>query len=208
VRPSSATSPRAQSSPTRSVATSSFSKAPAPPSRLSRPTRPCSWWALRRAPADLVVGPGAEAAAAARAIEAAIAEARPALRVCACVFRPRPIEPVAGRRVFFATTAPAALLPSLTAHLERAHGCTVVGSSPHLSDRTRLRADLDAAAGTFDLLLTELKAAAVDVVAEAGDAAGVPVVLCDNVPEGAGCDLDAALIDVAALAAGRGGARR
>jgi cyclic 2,3-diphosphoglycerate synthetase len=163
---------------------------------------------LRLDAADLVVVTGAEDEAAARAIEAAIAEARPALRVCACVFRPRPIEPVAGRRVFFATTAPAALLPSLTAHLERAHGCTVVGSSPHLSDRTRLRADLDAAAGTFDLLLTELKAAAVDVVAEAGDAAGVPVVLCDNVPEGAGCDLDAALIDVAALAAGRGGARR
>ncbi len=37
-------------------------------------------------------------------------------------------------------------------------------------------------AGRYDLLLTELKAAAIDVVAAAGAEAGVPTVLCDNVP--------------------------
>jgi cyclic 2,3-diphosphoglycerate synthetase len=37
-------------------------------------------------------------------------------------------------------------------------------------------------AGRYDLLLTELKAAAIDVVAAAGSEAGVPTVLCDNEP--------------------------
>jgi len=117
--------------------------------------------------------------------------ARPDARASAVTFRPRPLEPVAGRRAFLATTAPEALLPVLREHLEREYGCEVVAASACLSDRSRLRADLAAAADSFDVLLTELKAAAIDVVAEAGEFAGVPTVLLDNVPRVvAGDDLD------------------
>ena len=150
---------------------------------------------LRLASADAVVIAGAEPALVTSAdIEALLAHvrvARPDARASAVTFRPRPLEPVAGRRAFLATTAPEALLPVLREHLEREYGCEVVAASACLSDRSRLRADLAAAADSFDVLLTELKAAAIDVVAEAGEFAGVPTVLLDNVPRVvAGDDLD------------------
>jgi cyclic 2,3-diphosphoglycerate synthetase len=142
------------------------------------------------------------------AIRAAIASARPDLPVVATTFRPAPIESVAGKRVFFATTAPAAILPTLSAHLEAEYGCEVVASSANLSNRSLLRADMAAAAGGFDLLLTELKAAAIDVVAAAGEEWGVPTLLCDNVPIAVdGANLAAAIEAVAHAAMARGSAR-
>jgi predicted GTPase len=103
--------------------------------------------------------------------------------------------------VFFATTAPPLLLETLRAHLEETCGCQVVAASTALSDRAALRADLRAHAGSFDLLLTELKAAAIDVVAAAGAEVGVPTVLCDNEPVTLGGDGLDAMIDRAYLLA-------
>jgi cyclic 2,3-diphosphoglycerate synthetase len=141
---------------------------------------------FRLARADAVILAGAEEPVASlvevEAMLAAIAIQRPDLPIACIGFRPLPLESVEGKRVFFATTAPPALLPKLVAYLEAEQGCTVVAASAHLSNRSLLRADLDAAAGTFDVLLSELKAAAIDVVAAAGVQAGVPTVLCDNVP--------------------------
>lgn len=140
---------------------------------------------------------------------AAIHHQRPGVPCVTTTFRPHPIEPVEGKRVFFATTAPEAVLPKLTAHLEERFGCEVAASSANLSNRALLREDMRAAAGTYDLLLTELKAAAIDVVAVAGDEAGVPTVLCDNVPVATdGQDLGALVIAVAETALARGVARR
>ncbi len=143
------------------------------------------------------------------AIRAELARIAPGLQVVATTFRPVPIEPVDGKRVLFATTAPAAITPRLAEHLEAEHGCEVVAVTTALSDRVRLRADLAAHAGGFDVLVTELKAAAIDVVAAAGEEAGVPTVLCDNVPvavdeHGAGILVS----HTAALAVDRGHARK
>ncbi len=140
----------------------------------------------RLARADLAIIATAEepiaTPAEVEAIRKAILSIRPGLPVVATTFRPAPIEPVSGQRVFFASTAPPAILPTLAAHLEARYGCEVVAVSANLSNRSLLRAEMAAAAGRFDLLLTELKAAAIDVVAAAGDEWGVPTVLCDNVP--------------------------
>jgi len=162
--------------------------------------------------ADAVVLATAEEPNASRAeieeLTRAIAELRPGLPVVATTFRPAPIEPVEGARVFFATTAPEAVLPKLTAHLEEEFGCTVAGASPHLSNRSLLRRDMQSCAGEYDVLLTELKAAAIDVVATAGEEAGVPTVLCDNVPVSVdGGDLDELLLGAASLALERGSQR-
>ena len=59
-------------------------------------------------------------------------------------------------------------------------------------------------AGRYDLLLTELKAGAIDVVAAAGEEAGVPTVLGDNVPLATEGDLDGLIDEVAPTAIGRG----
>ncbi len=122
---------------------------------------------------------------------------------------PAPLEPIEGRRVFFATTAPESVAPRLGSHLAEQYGAEVVAVSTHLSDRSRLREDLSRYAGTFDTLVTELKAAAIDVVAAAGEQAGVPTVLCDNVPVAVdGHDLGALVMRAADLAMERGSARR
>ena len=167
----------------------------------------------RLALADLVLLASAEEP---NALEAEVAElgefvrqARPDIPVIAVTFRPKPIEPVVGRKVFFATTAPAEVLPKLSGYLEDVAGCHVVAASANLSDRTKLREEMALAAGRFDLLLTELKAAAIDVVAAAGEETGVRTVLCDNVPVSVdGQDLGAMIDEITRTAIKRGRERQ
>ncbi|MEO8476278.1 MAG: cyclic 2,3-diphosphoglycerate synthetase [Actinomycetota bacterium] len=94
-------------------------------------------------------------------------------------FIPVPLSDVRDARVFFATTAPEAVAARQVEHLTSAHGCDVVGWSARLADRAGLAEDLDAAQG-YDVLLTELKAAAVDVACERALARGAEVVFVDN----------------------------
>lgn len=85
----------------------------------------------------------------------------------------------------------------LRKHLEENEGAQVVGISHQLSNRPRLRADLDACGTQFDVLLTELKAAAVDVATAIGLDLGKQVVYCDNVPVTDGRPLSDYLIKLA-----------
>ncbi len=120
-------------------------------------------------------------------------------------FIPVPLEDVKGERVFFTTTAPGAVAARQVEHLEATHGCTVVGWSARLAERAGLAEDLEGAEG-FDILLTELKAAAVDIGVERALARGAGVVFVDNraiVVEG-DTDLDTALGRVIDLAIERG----
>lgn len=123
-------------------------------------------------------------------------------------FIPVPLVDVKGERVFFTTTAPSAVAERQIAHLEATHGCTVVGWSTRLADRAGLAEDLGGAE-PFDVLLTELKAAAVDVACEQALERGAEVVFVDNraiVVEGP-TDLDTALGEVIDLTLERGRAR-
>jgi cyclic 2,3-diphosphoglycerate synthase len=123
-------------------------------------------------------------------------------------FFPVPLTDVTGRDVFFATTAPGDVAAKQAQHLEAAHGCRVVGWSARLADRAGLVEDLDAARG-YDVLLTELKAAAVDVASERALAAGADVVFVDNRAETVSgqTDLGTALQETIDLAIARGSAR-
>jgi cyclic 2,3-diphosphoglycerate synthetase len=124
-------------------------------------------------------------------------------------FTPVPLEDVRGKRAFFITTAQEAAAAKQAEHLRTAYGCTVVGWSAKLAERAGLAEDLDAAQG-YDVLLTELKAAAVDIGVERALARGAEVVFVDNravVVEGS-ADLDAALGEVIEHALQRGKTRR
>ena len=112
---------------------------------------------------------------------------KPNLAVIPTVFRPRPVGRVEGLRVAYVSTAPAAVLGKLARHLEERYGCEVVATSGNLSDRKRLAVDL-AGMGEAQAYLTEIKAAAVDVVTRRGAAEGKPVFYCDNDPVGVGLD--------------------
>jgi cyclic 2,3-diphosphoglycerate synthase len=118
---------------------------------------------------------------------AAVRKVRPDLVVIPTVFRPRPVGKIEGLRVGYVSTAPPAVLDTLSRHLWEHYGCEVVAASGNLSDRKRLGADLEQMSGV-EAYLTEIKAAAVDVVTRRGSAEGKPVFYCDNDPVGEGLD--------------------
>jgi cyclic 2,3-diphosphoglycerate synthase len=126
----------------------------------------------------------------------AVREVKPELRVIPTVFRPRPVGEVRGLRVAYVSTAPRAVLDTLSRHLEDRYGCQVVGASGNLSDRKALARDLEGMqSARIEAYLTEIKAAAVDVVTRRGAAEEKPVFYCDNDPVGEG--LDETLLELA-----------
>jgi predicted GTPase len=85
-----------------------------------------------------------------------------------------------------------------TTRADRCEGVEPVVASANLARRSELAADLDrAAAEGCDVYLTELKAAAIDTVAERAAADGARVVFVRNRPVGVDADLDAALMGLA-----------
>ena len=127
--------------------------------------------------ADLIVVTMAEAGAG--AVLEPIRRLAPGTPVVETVLRPTPLEPVAGRRVFYVTTASPKAGDTLVAHLESEHGATVVGVSHNLARRPQLAHDLEQIDGA-DVVLVELKAAGVDMAARVALARGVDVIFCDN----------------------------
>jgi cyclic 2,3-diphosphoglycerate synthase len=109
-----------------------------------------------------------------------IARTRPDLPVVPTVFRPRPLADVRGRRVAYFTTAAPRALPALTAHLAEAYGAEVVVACADLARRPALAEAVARAQAKADVFLTEIKAAAIDVVAEAAAGAHRELVFCDN----------------------------
>jgi cyclic 2,3-diphosphoglycerate synthetase len=103
---------------------------------------------------------------------------RPGVPVIATVLRPRPVVSVAGRRTAYFCTAPPAAHRRIAEHLRDEHGADVAYVSGSLADREALRVELDAV--DADVYLVELKAAAVDVVAETALERGLDVVLAAN----------------------------
>jgi cyclic 2,3-diphosphoglycerate synthetase len=101
--------------------------------------------------------------------------------------RLRPLEAVGGRRAAVFTTGPAVV----------DHLGDVVLTSRNLADRARLRHDLEGL--DAEVFVVELKAAAIDLVAETAAARGVDVVLACNDVDAPG--LDEAILELAEVAA-------
>jgi len=132
-------------------------------------------------------------------IEKFIHETNPEAKVIPTIFRPKPLQDIKDKNVLFATTAPESIIHLLVEHLENEYKCNVVGTTPHLSNRPLLQRDIEKHINEADLMLTELKAAAVDVATKDALEAGLEVVYCDNIPlevdESHG-NLDDAIIEV------------
>ena len=133
--------------------------------------------AYRMLVADLVVDTGG----ADRDEIAAIAD----VPVVSAELRVRPVEPLDGRRTAVFTTGPAPV-----EHLD----AEVVHVSRNLARRDLLREELEQI--DADVYLVELKAAAIDVVAEAALARGATVVLAAN--DVVSDDLDERVLDLVA----------
>ncbi|MGX8693914.1 MAG: 2,3-diphosphoglycerate synthetase [Methanobrevibacter sp.] len=117
-----------------------------------------------------------------KAIEEFVCDVNPDATVISTVFRPKPLDDISNKKVLFATTAPEGVKDKLVDYLENNYGCEIIGTTSHLSNRPLLREDMEKYMDKVDVMLTELKAAAVDVATKDAIAAGLEVVYCDNIP--------------------------
>jgi len=101
--------------------------------------------------------------------------------VLSTIFRPHPLKSIRGRKVFLVTTAPEAAGALLEGYLEEREECFLVGRSHSLSNRNVLAQELRGAEKA-EVLLTELKAAAVDVVTRFGREQGKEIIYYHNLP--------------------------
>ena len=115
-------------------------------------------------------------------IEEFVSEVNPEATVISTVFRPKPLGDLTGKKVLFATTAPEDVKDKLVEYLESNFNCEVIGTTAHLSNRPLLREDMEKYMDKADVMLTELKAAAVDVATKDALKAGLEVIYCDNIP--------------------------
>lgn len=115
-------------------------------------------------------------------IEEFISEINPDAKIISTVFRPKPLGDISNKKVLFATTAPDSVKNVLVNYLEDNYSCKVIATTPYLSNRPLLQKDIEKYIGDVDVMLTELKAAAVDVATKDSIEAGLEVVYCDNIP--------------------------
>ena len=95
-----------------------------------------------------------------------INEIKPSAKIVLSVFRPEPLyNNISGKKVFVILTAKSSVENNIRNFLEEKYKCKVVKFSFNLSNRTILKRELNEY-GDFDVLLTELKAASVDMVTE------------------------------------------
>lgn len=141
-------------------------------------------------------------------LESHVRRLHPRIRIAVAELLPVPLADVRDKDAFFATTASEGPAVRLAEYLDRTSGCRIVSVSSHLGDRELLERDLERAPA-FDVLLTELKAAAVDVAARRALERGAEVVFVDNRPRAAGGDgdVDELLLEAAEEARARAEAR-
>jgi len=125
----------------------------------------------------------------------------PGAQVVRCVFRPRPLGDLEGKKVFLASTAPGQAVEIQARHLAEVYGASVTGTTSSLSDRSGLKRDLRSpAAEKADVFVTELKAAGVDTVSAHAKREGKQLVYIDNVPVSLDGDLEEELRYLESLA--------
>lgn len=142
---------------------------------------------VRQASAIVVVDPNQQYGETFQRLSQMLKTLNPTALVTAASYELEPSIPVEGRRVLAVTTAPATAQTHLISDL-MALGATSVEIIHSLSDRTSLAADL-ANAEPSDLLLVEVKAAAVDVVLPWASERGLVAGLIHNrvvIPGGTG----------------------
>ena len=103
------------------------------------------------------------------------------------IFRPKPLSNIKGKNIFLAMTADPSIEKNIKKYLESKYGCKIVQASFNLSKRDMLRDELKKSP-EFDTILTELKAAAVDVLTEYAVKNKKEVSYIDNIPVATGKD--------------------
>ncbi|MDH5372196.1 MAG: hypothetical protein OEX97_04565 [Acidimicrobiia bacterium] len=133
---------------------------------------------VKQATAVVIVDPDQQSVGRVGRLRQVLSDLNPDMKVLSAGYELEPSLPVEGRRVLAVTTAPEFAQDHLTSDLSRL-GASSVEVIHSLSDRTRLGDDL-AAAATTDLILVEVKAAAVDLVLPWASSRGIEAGLIHN----------------------------
>lgn len=146
---------------------------------------------------DLLIFTNCDANAAIDELEKSVKKIKSDIIAVRTVFRPKPLGDIKNKKVFLATTALRTANQRIISYLENQFSAKVVGVSNSLAKRKLLREDLQRAQQA-DVILTELKAAAVDVVTDIGLSLGKQVIYYDNEPKSLpGINLEQIIVDLA-----------
>jgi len=102
-------------------------------------------------------------------------------RIIKTVFRPQPLSDVGGKKIFIAMTANKVIEPMIKNYMENNFNCSVKQMSFNLGNREELRKDLEKTED-YDTVLTELKAASVDILTDYAFKHKKEVIYMNNVP--------------------------
>ncbi|MBU0761583.1 MAG: 2,3-diphosphoglycerate synthetase [Candidatus Altiarchaeota archaeon] len=135
--------------------------------------------------ADLVVLTHCEEPIASKAkiddVYFGVKKINPGAKVFKTVFRPKPLGDIKGKKVIYTSALADEMVGKISEYIGCEFGCTIVSASNKLSNRPLLMKDLSSMEKA-DVLLTELKASAVDVATKYALEKGMEVVYCDNIP--------------------------
>jgi cyclic 2,3-diphosphoglycerate synthase len=106
----------------------------------------------------------------------------PSINIYRSIFRPEPLGSIENRRVVVAMTAKSIIEDKIKNYIEKKFNCFVVGMTFNLSNRPLLKKDLESYVG-YDTVLTELKAASVDVVTDFALKTGKEIIYMNNICE-------------------------
>ena len=113
-------------------------------------------------------------------MESNIKKYNPNAPIIRTVFRPKPLSNIKGKKIFLAMTANSRISKKIKKYLEKEYGCLIMRASFNLAKRESLRKDLEESP-KFDTILTELKAAAVDLLTDYAAKNKKEIIYIDNI---------------------------
>jgi len=114
-------------------------------------------------------------------LEDKIRMVKPDVLIFKTVFRPEPLKSIANKKIILAMTANPAIKEKIKKYMEKKFKCKVGAVTFNLSNRPLLKKDLESA-GDFDAIVTELKAASVDIVTDFALSRVKEVIYMNNEP--------------------------
>jgi cyclic 2,3-diphosphoglycerate synthase len=115
-------------------------------------------------------------------LEKNIKTINPSAETYRSIFRPYPLGNIEGKKVIIAMTAKSIIEGRIKEYIEKSFHCSVAGITFNLSNRPLLKTDLQSF-NDYDVILTELKAASVDVVTDFALKSGREIIYMNNIPE-------------------------
>ncbi|MEA2015310.1 MAG: 2,3-diphosphoglycerate synthetase [Actinomycetota bacterium] len=114
-------------------------------------------------------------------LEKEINKINPDAPIIKTVFRPRPLSEIEGKKIFLALTSSRSIESKMKKYLEKNFRCKIIYISFNLGNRNKLRDELEKNRD-YDAVLTELKAASIDVLTDFALKNNKEVIYMNNIP--------------------------